>query len=152
MNYHKIESASLSNGLGWRVVLWLSGCSHHCPGCHNPETWDPDSGRKFDDKAKTKLLELLSKPYIKGLTLSGGDPLYIGNVQEVTELCREIKELMPDKDIWIYTGYKYDEVKFLPVMKYADYLVDGEYKKEERDLTLAFRGSRNQNIIDLRAR
>lgn len=152
MNFHKIESASLSNGKGWRVVLWLSGCDHHCPGCHNPETWNPNSGRKFDEEAKQKLFEWLSKPYIKGLTLSGGDPLYIGNIFEVTELCKEIKQKMPDKDIWIYTGYKYNEVKYLPVMKYADYLVDGEYKREERDITLAFRGSRNQNIIDLRAR
>lgn len=147
MNFQKIESASLSNGEGWRVVLWVSGCSHHCPGCHNQCTWDPNSGKLFDEKAKEKLFEWLSKPYIKGLTLSGGDPLYQGNRKEITELCKEVKNIFPEKDIWLYTGYKFEEIKDLETISYIDVVVDGEYIEKLRDITLPFRGSSNQKII-----
>lgn len=150
MNFQKIESASLSNGEGWRVVLWVSGCSHHCPGCHNKCTWNPNSGRIFDEEAKKKLLEWLSKPYIKGLTLSGGDPLFETNREVLTQLCKEIKTIFPEKDIWLYTGYKFDEIKDLKILKYVDTVVDGRFVQELRDVSLPFRGSSNQNIIKLR--
>ena len=149
MNFHKIESTNLSNGLGWRVVLWVSGCSHHCSGCHNPETWDAESGRPFTEAEMRKLISLLENPYIKGLTLSGGDPLFEGNREAVEQIVKNVKLLCPTKDIWLYTGYEYDEIKDLEILKYVDVLVDGKYIQEQRDITLAFRGSKNQKIIYL---
>ena len=147
MNYHRIESTNLSNGLGWRVVLWVSGCSHHCEGCHNPETWDPNSGKKFTMKEMRKLIEFLEKPYIKGLTISGGDPLMFENRKDVLEIVKTVKTVFPQKDIWLYTGYDYLEVKDLEIMKYVDYVVDGKFILKQRDITLPFRGSANQKII-----
>lgn len=150
MNFHKIESTNLSNGLGWRVVLWVSGCSHHCESCHNPETWDAESGRSFTEVEMRKLISLLDKSYIKGLTLSGGDPLFEGNREAIEQIVKNVKLLCPTKDIWLYTGYEYDEIKDLEMLKYIDVIVDGKYIQEQRDITLAFRGSTNQNIIQLR--
>ena len=141
MNYLKIESSSLSNGLGWRVVLWVSGCSHYCPNCQNPETWDHKAGKKFTDKEKQLIVELLKPDYIKGLTLSGGDPLFETNRESIYMLVKEIKELYPEKDIWLYTGYDFDQIKDLQLMKYIDVLIDGKFIEERRDITLAFRGS-----------
>ena len=149
MNYHKIEACNLANGTGWRVILWLSGCSHHCPGCHNPETWDENSGAKFDTKAKDLLFDLLSKDYIKGITFTGGDPLHKNNRKEVIELCKQIKEKFQNKDIWLYTGYTFEEIKTPEILKDIDVLVDGPYMQEKRDITIPFRGSTNQRIIDV---
>ena len=151
MNYLKIESTSLSNGLGWRVVLWCAGCYRHCPGCHNPESWDENGGKPFTQNEMDLLLELLKPQFVKGLTLSGGDPLFINNRQMVAEICRTVKERLPEKDIWIYTGFNYEEVKDLEVMKYADVMVDGSFMQELRDVSLAFKGSSNQRIIDVPA-
>lgn len=150
MNYLKIESSSLSNGLGWRVVLWLSGCSHHCPGCQNPETWDSRAGKKFTEKEKQLLIRLLKPDYIKGLTLSGGDPLFETSREDILKLTQEIRQIYPDKDIWMYTGYSFEEIKNLELMQYIDVLIDGRYLAEQRDISLAFRGSINQKIIDVR--
>ena len=149
MNYHRIESTNLSNGLGWRVVLWVSGCSHHCEGCHNQETWDKDSGKPFTEKELRKIIEFLDKPYIKGLTLSGGDPLMIDNRDAILQIVKAVKNNCPTKDIWLYTGYDYEEVKDLEIMKYVDVIVDGKFILAERDITLPFRGSKNQKIIEL---
>ena len=107
MYYHKIDKVSIANGTGVRVVLWVSGCNLHCKGCHNPETWDFKSGKPFDEKAKQELFNALDKPYIKGLTLSGGHPLELENAKTIFNLIQEIKDKFPNKDIWIYTGYKY---------------------------------------------
>lgn len=150
MNFHKIESTNLSNGEGWRVVLWVSGCSHHCEGCHNPETWDANSGRPFTEVEMRKLITLLEKPYVKGLTLSGGDPLFEGNRDAVKQIVKNVKLICPDKDIWLYTGYEYSEIKDLDILKYVDVVVDGKFYISERDVTLPFRGSKNQKIIRLR--
>ena len=149
MNYHKIEKTSVANGIGIRVVLWVSGCSLHCKGCHNPETWDLNSGKLFDENAKEELFEALDKPYIQGVTFSGGHPLENGNITEVYNLCKEIKEKFPEKDIWIYTGYLFENIHSYLVMKYIDVLVDGAYIEEQRDITLKWRGSRNQRVIDV---
>ena len=92
MNYIKIESSSLSNGTGWRVVLWLSGCAHRCPGCHNPETWDPACGKWFGENELNRVIELMSKPYIQGLTITGGDPLFPANRQALLDTVKKIKE------------------------------------------------------------
>lgn len=149
MNFMKIESSSLSNGEGWRVVLWCAGCSHACKNCHNPETWAENAGHPFTKNEVDLIVELLKPDYIHGITLSGGDPLFIHNRETMTDLCRYLKEIMPNKTIWCYTGYEYDAVKDLPIMDYIDVLIDGKYVEKERDVSLAFRGSRNQRIIDV---
>lgn len=149
MNYHKIEQCNIGNGLGFRVVLWVSGCSHHCEGCQNPETWDYNSGKPFTSKQKEQIKQLLKLPYIRGITFSGGDPLAKNNEKEIYELCREIKQEFPQKDIWMYTGWYYEAVKNNPIMEYIDVLVDGPFHLKERDITLPFRGSTNQRIIDV---
>ena len=149
MYYHKIETCNIGNGLGFRLVLWVSGCSHHCPYCQNPETWDPKSGNIFTEKQKKQIIKYLKPDYIKGITLSGGDPLYEGNREEILDLCKEIKKAYPNKDIWLYTGYTYEEIKDLEIINYVDVIVDGKFIQELRDITLAFRGSSNQRIIDV---
>ncbi len=150
MNYIKIEGSSLSNGLGWRVVLWVSGCNHHCTNCHNPETWNENAGKPFTDKQKQKIMELLSHKYINGLTLSGGDPLYPNNRETILDLVKAVKETYKDKDIWLYTGYDYKDIKDLEILDYIDVVVDGKYDEQLRDVSLSFRGSSNQRIIDVK--
>lgn len=150
MNYHKIEKTSVANGTGVRVVLWVSGCSLHCRGCHNPETWSVESGKRFDYSAKDELFDALSKSYIQGITFSGGHPLEVENITEVYSLCKEIKEKYPEKDIWLYTGYTFEDVNTYPIMQYIDVLVDGRYIESQKDITLKWRGSRNQRVIDVK--
>ena len=149
MKYHNITYDDMKNGDGLRVVLWVSGCDHYCPGCQNPVTWDPNDGLIFDENAARELKNWLEKDYIDGLTLSGGDPLYEGNRSIVTTLCESVKEAFPDKTIWLYTGYCYEDVKDLPVMDGIDILVDGPYVEKLRDMNLKWRGSSNQRVIDV---
>lgn len=161
MNYHKIEKTSVANGTGVRVVLWVSGCSLHCRGCHNPETWSLDSGQIFDEKAKTELFEALNKPYIQGITFSGGHPLENENVYEVYNLIIDIKDKFPEKDIWLYTGYILDDIINCTlrdmyttyrrkIISMCDVVVDGPFIEAEKDLTLKWCGSRNQRVINCR--
>ena len=156
MNYHKIEKTSIANGTGIRVVLWVSGCSLHCKGCHNPETWSLCSGDLFDEEAKKELFEALDKPYIQGITFSGGHPFEKSNRSTIYCLVKEIKEKFPQKDIWLYTGYTWEEIfeknirEIQRILYWIDVLVDGKYIEEQRDITLKFRGSRNQRIIDVK--
>ena len=105
MNYLQIDKSSISNGPGVRVVLWVSGCSLHCKGCQNPESWDLCAGRLFDEDAKKELFKALNKPYIRGISISGGHPLEYENLPDVYDLIKEIKTQFPQKDIWLYTGY-----------------------------------------------
>lgn len=154
LNYHKIDKCSISNGIGIRTVLWVSGCSHNCPGCHNPQTHDPNNGKLFDEKAKEELFDNLSKPYIDGATFSGGDPLYYTNAQTIIQLSKEIKEKFPNKTIWLYTGYDFENLILSndwreDIFDYIDVMVDGGYVEKLRDITLPFRGSSNQRIIDI---
>ena len=150
MRYHDITKDDMRNGPGLRAVLWVSGCSHHCPGCQNPLTWDPDDGLIYDEAADMELMELLGRDYISGLTLSGGDPLYPDNRDEITALCKRVRERFPDKTIWLYTGYGYDEIKGLEIMKYIDVVVDGRYMEDLMDVLLHWRGSSNQKVIDVK--
>lgn len=150
MNYMAIYKTSLADGIGWRTVLFVSGCNHKCKGCHNPESWNKNAGYPFTEETKQKLFEFLSKDYINGLTISGGDPLYSDNLLTVTKLCKEIKEKFPNKTIWVYTGSLYRDIKNLELMKYIDVIVDGEFKINQKDTTLAYRGSYNQRIIDVK--
>ena len=153
MKFLTITYPDINNGLGLRATLWLAGCSHHCKGCQNPQTWNYESGKRFDKRHKEKLYEILSKSYIDGLTLSGGDPLYKDNLKDLSELIHHIKEDFPNKTIWIFTGYSWGEVQgdlsLADVVNQCDVLVDGEYKEDLRDVTLAFRGSSNQRVIDI---
>ena len=162
MNYHTITYPDQNNGDGLRVVLWLSGCSHHCHNCQNPQTWNPNSGIPFDESAKQEISNELSKDYISGITFSGGDPLHENNLDEVLKLVKQIRISFLEKSIWLYTGYTWEKIvyqynskrdKFLKMRKEivsnVDVLVDGEYIDEQKDLTLKWRGSKNQRVIDV---
>ena len=153
MNCIKITKHDIANGTGVRVVLWVSGCKVHCKNCQNPQTWDFNAGKPFDETAKQELFEALNKSYIQGITFSGGHPLEPENFETVLNLAREIKEKFPTKDIWLYTGYLYEELYYRRISRillYVDVLVDGPYIEEQRDITLPFRGSRNQRLIDVK--
>lgn len=150
MRYHNITKDDMLNGDGLRVVLWVSGCSHHCPGCQNPITWDSSDGLIFDGNALNEIDDQLGKKYISGITFSGGDPLFEGNRRDILVLCKYIRELFPNKNIWLYTGYTYEEVSDLEIMDYIDILVDGPYVEKLRDTSLKWRGSSNQRVIDIK--
>lgn len=173
INYHNITHDDMNNGDGLRVVLWLSGCSHHCYNCQNPQTWNPDSGISFDESAKQEICNELSKDYISGITFSGGDPLHENNLDEVLKLVKQIRISFPEKTIWLYTGYTFEECQpfsengLLPGSKFApnlqkilkkrweiisnvDVLVDGEYIDGQRDVTKKWAGSKNQQVINVK--
>lgn len=153
MNYIKITKNDVANGPGVRCVLWVVGCEMRCAGCHNQSTWSFNSGKPFDEKAKQELFGVLEQQYIQGVTISGGHPLDQHNFEDVLALVREIKAKFPTKDIWLYTGYLYEELYYREISRillYIDVLVDGPYIEEQRDITLAFRGSRNQRLIDVK--
>lgn len=156
MFYHNITKDDMKNGDGLRVVLWVSGCTHHCPECQNPQTWDYESGIPFDNAALNELSIELNKDYISGITFSGGDPLAPKNRKTVLEIIKWVKNNFPDKTIWVYTGYKYEQLLFegnyyaVMILKFIDVLVDGPYKKDLRDTSLMWRGSKNQRVLDMK--
>lgn len=150
MRYHNITKDDMLNGDGLRTVLWVSGCDHGCKGCQNPVTWDCNSGLEFDQAAKQEIFEQMEKSYIAGLTLSGGDPLFWGNIPEVTELVKELKEKYPKKTIWLYTGSLWENIRDLEIISYLDVVVDGEFILEQRDVSLKWKGSANQRVIDVK--
>lgn len=164
MNYHNVTHDDMNNGDGLRVVLWLSGCSHHCYQCQNPQTWNPNSGIPFDNEVKQEIFNELSKGYISGITLTGGDPLYKDNLNDVLFLLKQIRILYPTKTIWLYTGYTLkqilhpllintipteEEEKRIDIIKMVNVLVDGPYIDAQRDITLKWRGSANQRVINI---
>lgn len=150
MNYGLIKKTDISNGEGVRVSLFVSGCRRHCKGCFNQETWDFDYGSPFTYDTINEICEALDKPYIKGLSILGGEPLDPLNIPWVETLIFCVKSKFGDtKDIWLYTGYQYDEVKDLDLMYWIDVLVDGPFIEEQKDISLRFRGSRNQRILRL---
>lgn len=159
MNYHNLTYPDMNNGDGLRVVLWLSGCSHHCYNCQNPQTWNPDSGILFNEDTKRELFNELEKDYILGLTLTGGDPLHENSLEDVFRLTEEIRVSFPEKTIWLYTGYTWEElfdascnkdnIYRQHIVKNTDVLVDGRYMDNQRDITLTWRGSINQRVIDI---
>ena len=150
MNYHNITKDDMLNGDGLRVVLWVAGCTHHCKNCQNPITWDVAGGLPFDTAAEDELFEALDKPYISGITFSGGDPLHFLNRDEVFRLVKKCREMFPQKTIWIYTGYLWDDVKDCKGLELADVLVDGEFEEKLKDNNLHWVGSSNQKIIDIK--
>ena len=153
MNYHNIKTDDMLNGDGLRVTCWVSGCNMGCFNCYNPQTWDFDSGIPFTEETMQEILYDLSKPYIKGCTLSGGHPLDPHNAPKVLEIVKRVKMVFPNKDIWIYSGYEWENIikdeTLREILKYTDVLVDGAYVDELRDISLPFRGSSNQKIIDV---
>ena len=151
MRYHNITKDDMLNGDGLRTVLWVSGCSHCCRECQNPVTWDANGGLPFDEAAKEELFTELSKDYISGVTLSGGDPLYFGNRADILALAKEIKEKFPAKTIWMYTGFVWETIQELEIMDYVDVVVDGEFEVDKKDTQAYWRGSSNQRVIDVRA-
>lgn len=150
MKYHNITKDDMLNGDGLRVVLWLSGCSHRCENCQNPITWDENDGLDFDDNAKNEIFNLLRKDYISGITFSGGDPLFYKNRPEVLEFMKEIKKEFPDKTIWLYSGYTWEEVGYIEILDYVDVFVDGKFIEQLKDNKLKWRGSSNQHVIDVK--
>ncbi len=140
----------MNNGDGLRVVLWVAGCSHCCKECQNPMTWDPNGGLPFDEAAKKEIFDQLDKSYISGITFSGGDPLHSANRDGVLALAKEIREKYPDKTIWLYTGYSWKDIYEEEIVNYLDVVVDGEFKIEEKDNTLMWKGSKNQKVIDVK--
>ena len=149
MNYHNITKDDMLNGDGLRVVLWVSGCTHQCPECQNPITWDLAGGLPFDEDAENELFEALKPNYVSGITFSGGDPLHPFNQGEITRLAKKFKELEPEKTAWLYTGFSWENIKDLDVMKYIDVLVDGEFMADLKDNNLHWKGSANQRVIDV---
>lgn len=166
MNYLKIEHDDVCNGIGIRCTIWFTGCSHKCTGCFNKETWDENSGIEFNIEAKKELFDELSKDYISGITFSGGDPLHKNNIIEVNNIIQEIKKQFPNKTIWLYTGYIWEELSpntlirgideestihnvRANIIKSCDVVVDGPYIDDLRDITLKWRGSSNQRVIDV---
>lgn len=150
MRYGAIKKTDIANGDGVRVSIWVSGCERRCKGCFNPETWSFEYGEIFTGQTLKEISEALNKNYISGLTILGGEPLDPHNLPAVTTMIETIKFLYPDKTVWLYTGYKYKEVKDLKVMDLIDVLVDGEFIEDQKDISLNFRGSKNQRIINLR--
>ena len=164
MNYHNITYPDQNNGDGLRVVLWLSGCSHHCYNCQNPVTWDENDGLIFDESAKEELFRELNKDYISGLTLSGGDPLHEANLDGVLDIVNKFRLLFPNKSIWIYSGYTFDDVMFplminkipteeeekrIQIIKQCTVMVDGRYIDSQRNPQAKWRGSDNQRVISI---
>ena len=149
MNYAGIKKVDTANGSGVRVSLFVSGCRNHCPGCFQPETWDFDYGEPFTNKTEEELITALRPSWIQGLSILGGDPMEPENQKALLPFIRRVKETLPDKDIWLYTGYLLEDVGSSPLLSYVDVVVDGPFMEDQKDAGLAFRGSRNQRIIHL---
>lgn len=159
MNYSVIKKFDVANGPGVRVSLFVSGCTHHCKGCFNPETWDFNFGQEFTEETENEILEALKPGHIRGLSLLGGEPFEPVNQRRLLPFIRRVREVYPEKDIWCYTGYLFDEElqgdspanieTTMPMLQLIDILVDGVFIEAEKNLNLRFRGSNNQRIIDV---
>ena len=150
MRYNLIRKMDISNGPGVRVSIFMQGCHFHCKNCFNPETWNFEGGKEFNDNTINKVLELCNKDEVKGLSILGGEPMHPNNIEGTTRLAKAFKEKYPDKDIWVWSGFRFDEdLKDKEVLKYIDVLVDGTYKDELHNPTLKWKGSSNQRVIDV---
>lgn len=150
MYYGEIKHYDIANGEGVRVSLFVSGCRNHCEGCFQPETWDFKYGQPFTKEVMCELYGELANPYIDGLSILGGDPFEPENESELTPFLRKLKSAMPTKTVWVYTGYLYEDLKDHEMMQYIDVLVDGRFEIERRNISLRFRGSENQRILDVK--
>lgn len=151
MNYHNIVYCDFANNLeGVGITLFVSGCNHKCKNCQNPQTWDPNSGIPFSNETKEEIFRALCDKNIKAFTISGGDPFYPSNRDEILNLVKDVKSKFPEKKIWVYTGYLYEEIKNEEILKYVDVLVDGPFIEEQRDRSCIIKGSKNQRVISLK--
>lgn len=149
MRYASIRQMDISNGEGIGVALFVQGCHFHCFNCFNPSTWDFNGGKEFDLYEYDTLINAVKQPFIQRVSFLGGEPLCPENRTYVTNISNMITTLCPAKTQWLYTGYKWDEIKNLPIMEYLDVVVDGQYEDDKRDITLKWRGSSNQRVIDV---
>lgn len=150
MRYNKIRKMDISNGPGIRVSIFMQGCSFHCKDCFNSETWDFKAGKEFNDEIINKVLDLASLPHIVGLSILGGEPMHPNNREGTIKLAKAFKKRYPNKDIWVWSGYLFDELKDIEGLSYIDTLVDGRFVLEQANPTLKFRGSSNQRVIDVK--
>ena len=152
MRYNKIRQMDISNGPGVRVSIFMQGCTFNCKNCFNPETHDFKGGKDLDDKSINKLIDLSNHEYISGLSILGGEPLHPKNIDGTTKLAKIYRETYPDKNIWVWTGYKFDDeiLKDKEIFKYIDVLVDGQFKEELYSPILKWKGSSNQRVIDVK--
>lgn len=160
MYYSEIKECDIANGPGVRVTIFVSGCTHHCKGCFNEMTWDFQYGREYTEEDTDKILKLLEPSYIAGLTLLGGEPMEYRNRQGLLPLLRKVKEAYPDKTVWCYTGYSYEKdiledfcakwPETEEMLSCLDVIVDGEFVEELKDISLRFRGSSNQRLINVK--
>ena len=149
MNYGSIKTVDIANGPGVRVSLFVSGCRNHCPGCFQPETWDFGYGKPFTKETEEEIIKALRPEWIQGLSLLGGDPMEPENQEALLPLLERVRTEMPEKDVWLYTGYRLESVSDSPLLPLVDVVVDGPFLEDQKDAGLAFRGSRNQRIIHL---
>lgn len=151
MRYNKIRKMDISNGPGVRISIFLQGCSFNCKNCFNPETHDFNGGKELTDEVIKKLLDLCSKDYIQGLSILGGEPLHPKNIKSTIKISKEFRKVFGDtKDIWVWSGFKFEDIKNKEVFDYIDVLVDGQFEEELKDIRLKYCGSSNQRIIDIK--
>ena len=148
MRYASIREMDISNGGGLGVSLFVQGCPEpHCKGCFNPETWNFDGGKEWTNEIENKFFELINKPYIKRISILGGECLAKENIMDITKLVKKCKEKFPEKKIWLWSRYDFESyISKLEIVKYVDYVIDGKYIEELKDMSLLYRGSSNQNI------
>lgn len=151
MHYNKIRKMDISNGPGVRVSIFVQGCTFHCKNCFNPETHDFNGGKEFDDHIINMILDLCKNDSIRGLSILGGEPLHPKNIEEVTRLAKTFKENYSNKDIWVWTGFHFEDLKEKEIFHYIDVLVDGQFDEELKDPRLKWRGSSNQRVIDIKS-
>ncbi len=158
MNYGAIKKCDIANGVGVRTVLFVSGCTHHCKGCFQPETWNFDYGERYTKETEDEIIESLRPDYVDGITLLGGEPFEPENQRELVKLLRHIKKEPPQKTVWSFSGYTYEELTgdsravcevTNEMLSMLDVLVDGEFVEAKRNISLRFRGSENQRLIDM---
>ena len=150
MKYNIVRKMDISNGPGVRVSVFMQGCEFHCKNCFNPETWSFENGKDFTQGTIDEVLNLCNQDYIKGLSILGGEPMHPKNIDGTTKLAKAFKEKYPNKNLWVWSGFKFDEdLKDKEVMKYVDVLVDGRYVDEMHNPNLKWRGSSNQRVIDV---
>lgn len=149
MHYGAIKKTDIANGLGVRVSLFVSGCRNHCKGCFQPQTWDFEYGKPFTKETEDEILEALRPDWIQGFSILGGEPMEPENQKVLLPLLQRVRSERSDKDIWLYSGYVYEEIKDSELLHYVDILVDGPFVEEMKDPSLTFRGSRNQRILNV---
>lgn len=153
MNYAAIKKCDIANGEGVRVSLFVSGCTHHCKGCFQPETWNFDYGKPFDETTEDELMRALEPDYVAGLTLLGGEPMEPENAKRLLPFVKRIRKTYPSKNVWCYSGYLFEELmereECRKLLELIDVLVDGEFLEEQKNISLQFRGSENQRIVDV---